>query len=151
MDRTVRVWNRTEEQEAHRLEGYTSPIWGMALSPDGRQALIGDTSGLLILWDLATGKEVRRFTETSDWGQIRGIRFLADGRHALVGTMAFAGGGLLLQVDLTTGKELNRLKGPSYHAQVALLPDGRHALTANGDRMVRVWSLPPVSPDAQKP
>jgi WD40 repeat protein len=143
VDKTVLVWNRNSDQEVRRLEGFKSYVWGLAISPDGRHVLAGDASGLLILWNLEDGKEIRRFTGNPDWGQIRGIRFSSDGRQALIGTAAPSG--LLLQIDLATGKEMHRIKGPSYHSQLALMPDGRHVLTTDGDKTVRVWSLPPAA------
>jgi tetratricopeptide (TPR) repeat protein len=150
LDKTVRVWNRTNDQEVRRLEGYKLAVRGLAISPDGRHVLAGDADGLLILWSLEDSKEVRRFTGNPGWGDIRGVRFSSDGRQALIGTASTDG--LLLQVDLATGKEMHRLKGPSYHAQLALMPDGRHVLTADGDKMVRVWSLPPAArPDDSNP
>jgi serine/threonine-protein kinase len=142
LDKTVRVWNRSEKQEAYRLEGFKKGVWGLAVSPDGRHALAGDDNGLLILWSLENGKEVRRFTGNPDWGKIRGVAFSSDGRQALIGTALDGIGGLLLQFDLATGKEMHRIKGPSSHAQLALMPDGHHVLTADEDKMVRVWSLP---------
>jgi len=153
LDKTVRVWNRNEDQEVHRLEGFKAAVWGLAVSPDGRHVLAGDASGLLILWNLEDGKEVRRFTGNPAWGQIRGIRFTPDGREALIGTaLTDNRGGFLLKVDLATGEELYRIKGTTYHAHLALTPDGHHVLTADGDKLVRIWSLPPVArPDGSNP
>jgi tetratricopeptide (TPR) repeat protein len=128
----------------HRLEGYEQAVWGVAISPDGRQVLAGDAGGLLILWDLQTGKEVRRFTGKPSWGRIRAPHFLADGRQALLGASEVSGSRLVC-LDLSTGKELYALKGPSFHSGMALMPDGRHVLTADGDKTVRVWTLPEVA------
>src|SRR5262249_14001179 len=36
----------------------TIAITAAAFSPDGRRALTGDDSGVLTLWDLATGKKI---------------------------------------------------------------------------------------------
>jgi WD40 repeat protein len=67
-DRTLRVWNNADkvgpvvEKEANKivLARTESPMTCAALGPANR-ALTGHTDGSVVVWDLATGKELERF------------------------------------------------------------------------------------------
>jgi tetratricopeptide (TPR) repeat protein len=132
-DNTVRLWELETGKEIHRINvaGYT-----LSASPDSRRLLIGSPNGL-ILWDLESGKEIRRL-ERADWGMIFAVQFLLDGRRALAGT----GNSWLVLIDVDSGRELSRMKGPAGQYQLALLPSGDRALTADTDGAVRLWSVP---------
>jgi DNA-binding beta-propeller fold protein YncE len=56
-------------------------VHGLAISPDGRQALSGGASGLVQLWDLETSKQVIAFK--GHVGEVRDVGFLPGGRTAL--------------------------------------------------------------------
>ncbi|HEX8204051.1 MAG TPA: hypothetical protein VF590_26480, partial [Isosphaeraceae bacterium] len=58
--------------------------WALDCSPDGQRILSGGQDHLMILWDVETGRELRRFQ-----GHTRGVigaAFSPDGRRALSGS-----------------------------------------------------------------
>jgi WD40 repeat protein len=109
---------------------------GVAFSPDGRRALTLARSTLR-LWDLETGRQLRRFQAVKNYASGKPT-FSPDGRRALT----YAGNGDVEHWDLEGGRQLRRFRAhASRTADVAFLPDGRRALTCGWDGCLRLWDL----------
>ncbi|CAN5685728.1 hypothetical protein BH09PLA1_BH09PLA1_37320 [soil metagenome] len=67
-----------------QLKGHEVSITSVACSPDGDTIASGDLRGMLILWDRATGKELRKFTAPSDVPVIT-LSFSSDGKQLVAG------------------------------------------------------------------
>jgi WD40 repeat protein/uncharacterized protein YjbI with pentapeptide repeats len=122
------------------LDRWTWP-WGdiAVLSLDGRAALAsGSDDGTIRVWDLATGRTLRRLAGHSDF--VTSLAALSlDGRAALA---SGAGDGTIRVWDLATGKSVRRLEGHSgpVSSLAGLSLDGRAALAAgSGDGTIHVW------------
>lgn len=142
---SLQVWNVETDERVHTFAGLPGGVRCAAFSPDGRFALSGST-GLfepngwrpaadysLRLWDVETGKEVRRFE-----GHTRivlCVAFSPDGRLALSGSVDLTA----RLWDVQTGKELKRFQerdvglGPPAIARVDFLPNGR--ILTNGQTL----------------
>lgn len=122
-DLVVRLWNAADGAPLKELSGHQRHIYGAAFHPDGKQLVTGDLMANLIVWDLAEGKETRRFTmpalskydETfkADIGGTRGLAFNADGSQLAASGItnvsnAFAGIGNVCVVlaNWADGKEI---------------------------------------------
>ena len=126
-------------QMVRSLVGHKIPVRSLAFGPDGRVALSGSQnanySGELILWDVGTGQELRRFDTTKD---ITAIAFSADGRRALTGSV---NGFSLILWDVETGKEIRRFDGHTGPVfAVAFGPGDRTVLSASHDSSVVQWN-----------
>jgi WD40 repeat protein len=148
-DGTIVLWDQQNAKEVRRFESRPGPVNSLAFSANGRQALSTtgvlqtDGEGKLVaancvvrLWDVASGKEVRRFEGHT--GPVLTAVFTPDGRVALSGSAD----GTVRIWDVQAGKELRSFKdfeGPVR--SVAIGPDGLRALASN-DRSLRVWDLP---------
>lgn len=111
-DYTLRLWDASTANVVQRFVGYEHPVGALAFSPDGQFVLCAGekplTEGLggtedLRMWDLKTGKEVRRFKALSP------IAVSGDGKLMLTGGTALtpdapATGPTLW--DLNTGKKI---------------------------------------------
>ncbi len=109
---------------ADTFERVIGPIWSVDISPDGASALLGFEDGSLILWDLGTGAEIRRFTGHTDI--INDVTFSPDGSAAL----SAADDMLVIYWDVASGQEIRRLVGHSGQVYtIAFSPDGSKALS----------------------
>ena len=136
-----------------RTFGEGSPLRSIAFSPDGRTALSGGFGDdALMLWDLATGEELRTF-KTSSYNALS-VAFSPDGRTALSGGFAGDYVSSLTLWDVATGDLIRSFGGDSAgHAttvnSVAFSPDGRTALSGGGgpgewlerDTTLRLWEV----------
>jgi WD40 repeat protein len=147
-DRTLRLWDLESGRELRRFEGHTNHVLAVAVSPDGRFGLSGsgveekDGKGAVgkdntaRLWDLQTGKEVRRFEGHTSL--CISVAFSRDGRRILTGSWDET----IRLWDVATGKELRRFEGHMAHVEkIAFSPDGRRALSVGYDHTMRLWDV----------
>jgi WD40 repeat protein len=113
--------------------GHASLVRSVAFSPDGRQ-IISVSSEAIILWDTATGREIRTFSGHS--GEVRSGAFNPDGRQIISGSR----NGTIILWDTATGREIRTFSGHSGGvSSVAFSPDGRQIISGSGDRTIKFW------------
>ncbi len=84
-DATVRLWDTETGQELMRLDVHTVlGVSSVALSADGRRALVGSEEGTVWLWDTGTGQELKRFGGHAS--SVSSLALSSDGRRALSGS-----------------------------------------------------------------
>jgi RNA polymerase sigma factor (sigma-70 family) len=96
----ISIWDAASGEECHRLTGPDgSLIICIAFSPDSKYLAMGCQNHALVLWDVATGKEFRRYQPEGFYG---GIAFSSDGKTLA----ASAEGGTIHLWDTATGRML---------------------------------------------
>ena len=60
------------QQATRELPGHKEWVHGLAQTPDGKTLVTGDDKGVVIVWDLPAGKEIRRW-RTKYWARALGI------------------------------------------------------------------------------
>jgi WD40 repeat protein/serine/threonine protein kinase/DNA-binding XRE family transcriptional regulator len=107
------------------FEGVQGPAWSVAISPDGRTALIGLEDGTIIHWDLESEQEIQRFHGHS--GTVRTLAFSPDGLTTLSG----GDDELVVLWDLSSGQAIRQFVGhDGVIRAVKFIPDDRTIISA---------------------
>jgi WD40 repeat protein len=118
-------------------QGHTSAVGSVAFSPDGRRILTGSRDGTALLWDAATGTQLRAFLGHKDG--VAAVAFSPDGKQILTGS----GDGTAVLWETDTGKRLQSFTEQTGRVgAVAFRPDGKQLLTGAGhSTAVRLWDV----------
>lgn len=127
--------NKREIPQLGIALGHSKFVNSVAFSPDGRQVLTGSDDTTARLWEVETGREIRRFDGNS--AVVNVVAFSPDGRIVLTNS---ADGTQLW--DVATGRGVRRFDGGSaISTSAAFSPDGQHLLTGSWDKIVRLWDV----------
>jgi WD40 repeat protein len=112
-----------------------------AFSPDGKHLAAASSEGDTVLWDTATGEEVRRFPAVP--GAVLAVAFTPDGKHLVAGAgTSDKAPGLW---GLQTGKLVRRFTTGAVDGvtDLALSPDGSVLATSNNrnNPPVLLWDV----------
>ncbi|HUI42832.1 MAG TPA: WD40 repeat domain-containing protein, partial [Terriglobia bacterium] len=135
-DNLAVLWDLATGFQIRAFIGHSSPVQSAAFSPTGRLILTASIDGTARLWDVLTGKEVRRF----DCGRaVTSAVFSPDEKKVLTGTHD----GTVQLWDASSGKEILRLTvlGASradLPIAVAFSPDGSEILTGSR-KTAQLW------------
>jgi RNA polymerase sigma factor (sigma-70 family) len=118
-----------------------STVTGLAFAPDGKTLVSGSYDKTLRLWDVTTGRELRRLPSLA--GSVSDLCASQDGMT--LAAVEYVGGCYL--GDLRTGRLTQlQLRPGDAHTCVALSPDGKTLAVgcwdlAAGSFTVRLWEL----------
>jgi WD40 repeat protein len=112
----------------------TAEVYGLRFTNGGKR-LLGD-GGVLIAWDTATGRELRRFPE------VRGLHWHTPLSPDETLIASAEGDGTIRLWDANTGSELRSLKGHDQEVRaLAFSPDSRLLYSGASDQTVRIWDV----------
>jgi len=131
----VKLWDPVSGSLMASLEGHTSNVWSIAISPDGSTLITSGYDGKVVVWDVAEKKA--RATLEKHKGWCRSVAISPDGKH-----FASAGEDGTVVIWKTEGaEELKSIKAhESAVYQVAFSRDGSLLATASTDKTVKLWS-----------
>lgn len=153
-DGFARLWDAASGREIRKIPaqrvtvqelpgGGTSTTSGyltsVAFSPDGKTLATGSSDRIAGLWEVASGKELRRLEgHDADSGIVRAVAFSPDGK-----TLATAAEDRTVRLwDVSSGTSTRTLAGHGSRAtSVAFSPDGKRLVSGSEDKTARIWDL----------
>ncbi len=147
-DNTIKLWDVATGQEMRALKGHAGRVNSVALSPDGKTLLSGgaasggvtsasaSSGGQLMLWDMATGRELKTLLKGSN--DVSSVAFTPDGKVAL------SGGDKVKLWDVATGRELRAFGEIPGHrvSDIAISPDGKLLASSTGTvDTIKLWDV----------
>jgi WD40 repeat protein len=130
------LWNIVKCQLVRQFDT-NEDVTSIAFNADGTRAITGTGFfGRVILWDVATGKEIRRFTYT-DYGPVLAVAF-GPGDTTILAT----GLADLYLWDVETGNFIRRYSGLStFPNSVDISSDGKYVLSGSMNGEVILWDF----------
>lgn len=140
-DNTLRLWNGDNGAAIVTLTGHSGPVQSVQFSPDSAFVASADANGTVILWDIVTQEEVRRFAAS---GEITSVSFSPDGSLLALSSNDTAQGQYTVQVwDVNTGEALATLQDHTTPIhQVAFNANG-DSLISLGENTLLFWGVTP--------
>lgn len=135
-DASIRVWDLATGGQIHAFALPVDVIFQVAISPDGRTALVATNEPFVRVWDLPSWQEIGRLEGHA--GPVTGVEFAPDGQRAL----SSSADGTLILWDVPGRQVIHRLSGHGKGLwSLAISPDGRLALSDSGDSSMVLWDL----------
>jgi WD40 repeat protein len=123
------LWDVQSGKRLKKFDRHATIVTAAIFHPDGKHLATGCMDGTIRLWDLATGKESRRW---SGRGQISGIAFSANGKVVASGMHYRA---------LRAWTEKDAVFAAFGDEKIALSPDGKCLAVARAGRIVDLCEI----------
>jgi small GTP-binding protein len=118
-----------------QLDSEKTTIWTYAFNPDKKCVLTGDTGNNVILWDLETGKRLRKMQGHTNF--INSISYSFDKTHALSGSHDKT----VRVWDIKTKECLMILEGHTGAVRGAVSCSQNRVLSCSEDKTLRLWDI----------
>jgi WD40 repeat protein/transcriptional regulator with XRE-family HTH domain len=116
--------------------GDSQDIYALAFSPDGSHMISGDTSGVIRIWEVGSGKELGSLELHTN--QILDLEVSPQGDRLA----SSSNDGRVIIWDLASGQPaLTLINNPPLVSSLSFSPDGKWLVTSGTDGNARVWDI----------
>jgi WD40 repeat protein len=144
--RTVKLWRKSSGGKQSDLAGLAAGARSVAMSPDGKLAAIGDETGKVNLFDLASGKILKVLEGHS--GPVTGAAFTADGARLVTGSSDKS----FRVWSVKDQQQIASIETPAAVSSIAIVGEGKLVAVGGEDHVIRLWELAAAGPgEAMKP
>jgi WD40 repeat protein/predicted Ser/Thr protein kinase len=137
MSGVVRIWNITDGEPLHRLQGHSGLVLWLAFTPDTQRVVSRVFGREAKLWNLSRPEDGTMHLAARPGETIVGVEPMAASGRFLVTTRD----GQVQQWDAVTDERITLIPHAGPHTSMALSPDDSHLITADHEGYVRRWSL----------
>jgi RNA polymerase sigma factor (sigma-70 family) len=135
-DKKVRAWDTaTGKQSGEFFAGHEDRSYAAAFAPNGKWVAVGGQEPVVLLYDLSSGKEVKRLTGLP--GATSALAFSPDSR-----TLAWGGWGAgpVVLWEVATNQQRRRFPGhPARIHSLVFSPGGRLLASGSEDTTALLW------------
>jgi WD40 repeat protein len=123
------------------LVGHMASVYCLAFTPDGKTAISGSEDKTIRMWDIATGRQIRRIDRHRTW--IQDIAISPDGKNLASASGNWNGVDHTVRLwDMASGQELwQRASHADWVSSVTFHPQGEILATGSGDKTIRFWDV----------
>lgn len=134
----VGVFEALSGDEVRSLGMPRQAIDAIAVSPNGRRAMVSMQEPFIREWSVETGDEIRRIHVDESWASQ--IAYLPDGQHMIVATES---DNAISLWDIALGNRISTLGAHRDHVyDLKISRDGQTAVSCSGDGTIKVWRIP---------
>jgi WD40 repeat protein len=132
----VRVWDMSNGEQKHVLQGESRRVFAIAVSPDGtRLASSGSSDGTVHLWSMPKGELAGKLEGHA--ASVKAVAFSPDGNLLVTGSHK-----TVRVWGIPKGEKKHFLQEHSDMVNaVAVSPDGTWLASGSSDRKVCLWSM----------
>lgn len=118
------------------IEGHTSWVASVDISPDGQYIASGSFDSTVRLWNIQNGELIH--TMTGHGGDVEAVAFSPDGKTLVSGASDF----VAILWDVATGQVIRRFQGHTLPIRsIAFGSQGDYIVTGSNDEQVILWDV----------
>lgn len=138
--RTIKLWRKPKNVKKLDLAALEGPPRSIAVSADGKFAAVGEETGKVKVYDLATGQIAK--TLAGHTGPVTGVAFTADGTKVVTGSQDKT----FRVFNMADGMQIASVETPAPVNAVVLVAADAQVATGGADNNLRLWALPAAAP-----
>lgn len=135
---TARVWDVPSGRELWKVEGFRCPAKAVAFSPDSQVLAAAGNDGILKIYDVKSGKELRSMLHVNSANidmSVYAVVFSRDGQKIY----AANGDGTISEWDAASGKQTRAWKAHDRTTLKLKFSPDYSLLASFGDAVVKLW------------